>query len=318
LAAYYGQKTICTRYYEPVATIPVVEKKIAVESDDPVQMTWNGTEGDITGTSPCLPIVLDSPRYVHGIRMKCLLTSPEPGWGDYSIHWALKTKTEELTNQGSKQFAMIPMGTEQVISVFPRKVIDSLSIYPDRKRGHVVIKELILIESPVADEYNTPRRPINMVHAHVQQWLCPLVITTGVEVSQTFQAKRDGLEGIELQTVTWHNRPASYEVGWTLHEVLADGSASEPLRSGTVSSTNAGDWTFLTISFPTIDGTAGKTYSLHLKADHAPPANLLGVPIYQSNEPHGVLRVVDQSGASSLPPEARNGCLNMRLLHTRR
>jgi hypothetical protein len=175
-----------------------------------------------------------------------------------------------------------------------------------------------------------PRRPIggmgaNAAIARVGAFLWPIELADGVVVRQEFDVHRDGLAGLRLRTVTWREKPAPHAIRWILQELSGtEAPTRSVVRSGTLDPTQADDWGFTEIRFDPIPATAGGRYALKIVAAEGRPATLLGLPIFETAEPHDPPVIRHRAGAAatgdqeSKQPRAvpANGSLDVHLIHS--
>jgi hypothetical protein len=123
--------------------------------------------------------------------------------------------------------------------------------------------------------------------ARIGTFLWPVEVADGVVIRQEFDVHRDGLAGINLKTVTWHETPAAHGIRWSLQELSGpEWQTRSVVRSGTLDPTEADDWGYAEIRFPPIPATAGGRFALKLTADDGRPAKVMGLPLFEALEPH--------------------------------
>jgi hypothetical protein len=164
--------------------------------------------------------------------------------------------------------------------------------------------------------------------ARVGAFLWPIELADGVVIRQEFDVHRDGLSGIRLRTVTWHETPAAHPIRWSLQEVSgSQWQERTVVRSGTLDPTRADDWGYVELRFDPIPATAGGRYALKLVAADGRPAHVMGLPLFEAleaNEPPVVRhRSADGSsddgpaahGSAGIRPIPATAALDVRLLH---
>jgi len=164
--------------------------------------------------------------------------------------------------------------------------------------------------------------------ARIGAFLWPIELADGVVIRQEFDVHRDGLAGLRLRTVTWHETPAAHAIRWSLQELSGSQWQDRTVvRSGMLDPTAAADWGYAEIRFDPIPATAGGRYALKIVAADGRPARAMGLPLFEALEPHEPPLVRSGSAdegigdGSAEPPPAgvrpipANTVLDVRLIH---
>lgn len=115
----------------------------------------------------------------------------------------------------------------------------------------------------------------------------PLEMVTALEVYdkqsvvQPFTAQFNGLGRIDLQVVTWGDRPRPHDVLWKLNEVKNDGSKIVQ-RDGNFKANSVKDWNFLILKFNPITDSNCKKYEISFSAPNTNQSESIGFPLFKT------------------------------------
>ena len=133
-------------------------------------------------------------------------------------------------------------------------------------------------------------RPTELLHAlHDNTGFAAVELADGVRLTQSFEAERDRLYAVRVQTVT-SGRPQPHRVAWTLSRVSAGGGRS-PVREGSVAAADAGEGTLLTVAFPPLAAVRGERLELAFAAPGTPVSESMGLLAFPSGIQSGDLRI---------------------------
>lgn len=117
----------------------------------------------------------------------------------------------------------------------------------------------------------------------------PLEVVTALEVYdkqsvvQPFTAQFNGLGRIDLQVVTWSDRPRPHDVLWQLSEVKDDNSKIIE-REGSFKANSVKDWGQLFVKFKPVNDSKCKNYELSFSAPKTDQSESMGFPFFKNQE----------------------------------
>ncbi|MBD1878301.1 hypothetical protein NC997_06430 [Trichocoleus sp. DQ-A2] len=117
----------------------------------------------------------------------------------------------------------------------------------------------------------------------------PFALVTAIELwdksnlTQPFVAELNGLGRIDIQVVTWLERPRQNDVFWQLSEIGDDGKKILK-RKGSFHARDAKDWRFVSLKFQPLPESACKHYEISFSAAGTSQPESIGLPIYKTQE----------------------------------
>jgi hypothetical protein len=108
-----------------------------------------------------------------------------------------------------------------------------------------------------------------------------VALSDGAGISQSFDALENGLCGLRLRVVTWHEIPDAYECSWSLAVEGLDGWLGAVVRHGTLAADEARDWEWLELAFEPLHDSRATRYTLVITGGAAQQNHPVGVPLHR-------------------------------------
>ncbi len=112
-----------------------------------------------------------------------------------------------------------------------------------------------------------------------------------------FISPDNNLRGIRIQAVTWGNKQQKYLCTWVLQEIV--GTSLNIINSGTFYSTDAVDWSYLSLDFGNISDSRNKTYKLNILSDCELNNCVIGIPLFEKVKEKQESELFEKVGASN-------------------
>lgn len=152
---------------------------------------------------------------------------------------------------------------------------------------------------------NAPTHRADLLHA--KHYVGPVALSPDAAIVQRFTADRNGLKGIEVETVTHGRQHGSVDMAWRLYEVAAGGRRL--YAAGVVPATRIEDWRHVQLRLGPAWDSAGKEYELELASAHG-NADRSGVAAYEAGQRHK-LELASPDALRRTGP----GALNLTLIY---